>query len=462
MIVKNADEIVSHGNIEGRKIAVDIINYAISEIDSYKLVKNAVRLRGNILKVGSHSFDLSDINNIYVVGSIKGSFSIARGLEEVLGDRIAGGVVIEKRGESRRLRRIRIVEAGHPVPDMEGVRGAREVVRIARLAGGKDIVFACITGGCSALMTLPARGISLEDVRETTDLLLKCGAEIQEINAVRKHISAIKGGRLALYAHPAQVVSLIVVDEVRGLPWGPTVPDTTTFKDAEAVLKKYNIWDKVPKSVRRHIERADPEWETPKQEDFKRMGVRAYNIVLANSETVCTAAERRARELGLNTLILSTVMEGESREVGIALAGVAREAERSGRPVEPPCVIIVGGETTVTIIGEAGEGGRNQELVLGAALKIEGSRNIVIASVGTDGTDGPTDIAGGIVDGQTVSRAVEKGIDIYNELMKHNSSYVLKKLGDAIYTGPTGTNVMDLRLLIITGRRQDVEASKPL
>lgn len=462
MIVKNADEIVSHGNIEGRKIAVDIINYAISEIDSYKLVKNAVRLRGNILKVGSYSFDLSDINNIYVVGGGKGSFSIARGLEEVLGDRIAEGVVIEKRGESRRLRRIKIVEAGHPVPDMEGVRGAREVARIARLAGGKDIVFACITGGCSALMTLPARGISLEDVRETTDLLLKCGAEIQEINAVRKHISAIKGGRLALCAHPAQVVSLIVVDEVRGLPWGPTVPDTTTFKDAEAVLKKYNIWDKVPKSVRRHIERADPEWETPKQEDFERMGVRAYNIVLANSETVCTAAERRARELGLNTLILSTVMEGESREVGIALAGVAREAERSGRPVEPPCVIIVGGETTVTIIGEAGEGGRNQELVLGAALKIEGSRNIVIASVGTDGTDGPTDIAGGIVDGQTVSRAVEKGIDIYNELMKHNSSYVLKKLGDAIYTGPTGTNVMDLRLLIITGRRQDVEASKPL
>ncbi len=452
MIVKNADELLSHGNVEGRRIAVDIINYAISEIDSYKLVKRIVKLKGDVLRVGGYSFDLSKVDRIYVVGGGKGSFSIARGLEEILGDRIAEGLVIEKRGESRRLRKVRIVEAGHPVPDMDSVNAAREVVRIARESGERDILFACITGGCSALMTLPAEGISLEDVRRTTDLLLKCGAEIQEVNAVRKHISAVKGGRLALYAHPARVVSLIVVDEVRGLPWGPTVPDTTTFKDAENVLKKYGIWGKVPESVRKHIRRADPAWETPKQEDFQRRGVKAYNIVLANSETVCLTAERRAKSLGLNTLILSTVMEGESREVGVALAGVAREAERSGRPVEPPCVIIVGGETTVTIEGEAGEGGRNQELVLGAAMKIDGSRNIVIASIGTDGTDGPTDIAGGIVDGETVRRAAEKGIDIYRELARHNSSYVLRKLGDAIYTGPTGTNVMDLRLLIITGK----------
>ncbi len=455
MIIKNAEEILSHGNTKGRRIALDIIEHALADIDNYKLVRRLIKVKDSILLVGQLKLDLSRIKNIYIVGAGKGSSSIARGLEEILGDRIVEGIIIEKRGEREKLRKVRVIEAGHPIPDEDGLRGAMEVVEIARKAEKGDLVFACITGGCSALMTLPAEGISLEDVKEVTDLLLRCGAEIQEINAVRKHISSVKGGRLALYTHPAELVSLIVVDEVRGLPWGPTVPDITTFNDAIHVLKKYNLWRRVPESIRRHLKRADPYWETPKPEDFRRMGIKAHNIVLANSDTVCEAAEKRAKELGLKAMILSTIMEGESREVGVALAGIAKEIERSGRPIEPPCVLIVGGETTVTIMGEAGEGGRNQEFALGAALKIDGSENIVIASIGTDGTDGPTDIAGAIVDGQTIRRAKKKGIDLYEQLMKHNSAYVFRELGDAIFTGPTGTNVMDLRLLIVLGKKRE-------
>jgi glycerate-2-kinase len=451
MIIKNEMDLLSQGNIEGRKIVLDIIKYALINIDSYKLTKEKVHIiEDKYLIVDNLVYDLSKIENIYVIGAGKGSYSIAKALEDILGDRIKEGIIIEKKGIGKRMKKIKVIEGGHPIPDEDGMEGAIEIVKIAKNATEKDLLFACITGGCSALMTLPTPGISLEDVKITTDLLLKCGADIQEINAVRNHISSISGGRLATYVHPAELISFIVVDEVRGFPWGPTVPDYTTLSDAIHVLKKYNLWNKIPENVRKHFEKADPTQETPKIEDFKRMNIKAHNIVLANSETVCKAAEKKAKELGFNTMILSTVIEGESREVGIALAGIAKEVEKNGIPMKPPCVFIVGGETTVRINGEAGEGGRNQEFALGAALKISGSKNIVVASVGTDGTDGPTDIAGGIVDGYTLKRAEEKGIDVFKELMKHNSSYVFRQLNDAIFTGPTGTNVMDLRILCIT------------
>lgn len=449
-IIKNKEELLSHGNRDGRKIALNIIEYALRAIDTYKAVRKTVLIDNERLIVGHLKYDLSKIRNIYVVGAGKGSVRIAEALEDILGNRIRRGTIIEKRGQGRKLKTIKGVEGGHPIPDEVGVEGAKEVVEIAKGAHEGDLVFVGITGGCSALMPLPAEGISLEDKKKVTDLLLKCGATIDEINAVRKHISAIKGGRLAMYIHPAEIINLIIIDEVAGLPWGPTVPDTTTFADAVSVLKRYDLWEKVPESVRKHLEKADPIQETPKIEDFKREGVKAHNVVLAKSETVCEAAKKRAEELGFNSTILSTIMEGESREVGIALAGVAKEVEKNGRPLKLPCVLIVGGETTVTIVEEPGEGGRNQEFALAASLKIDGSKKIVIASIGTDGTDGPTDIAGGIVDGYTLERAREKGIDLSENLRSHNSSYVFRKLGNAIFTGPTGTNVMDLRVVVIT------------
>jgi len=450
-IIKNRKELLSHGNREGRKIALNIIEYALKTVDPYKAVRNTVLIDNGRLIVDHLKYDLSEIRNIYVVGAGKGTLRIAEALEDILGNRIKRGIIIEKRGQGRKLKTIKVVEGGHPIPDEVGMEGAKEIVKLAKGAQKGDLVFVCIAGGCSALMPLPVEGMSLEDKKRVTDLLLKSGATIEEINAVRKHISAVKGGRLAKYIYPAEVINLIVIDEVAGLPWGPTVPDTTTFEDAMGALKKYDLWEKVPDSVRKHLQKglSDPSLETPKPKDFESLKV--HNIILGNNEIVCEAAKKRAKELGFNSIILSTVLEGESREVGIVLAGIAKEIERRDRPLKPPCVLISGGETTVTIVGEAGEGGRNQELALASSLKIDGSKNIVITSIGTDGTDGPTDIAGGIVDGYTLRRTREKGIDAFKSLMKHNSSYVFRQLKDAIFTGSTGTNVMDLTLVVVTG-----------
>lgn len=449
-IIKNKAELLSHGNLEGRRIALDIIEYALEIIDPYKAVRKAVFIDNELLIVNHLKYKLSEIRNIYVVGAGKGTLRIAEALEDVLGNRIKRGIIVEKGVQGDKLKTIKIVNGGHPIPNEVGMEGAKEIVELAKEAQEDELVFVCITGGCSALMPLPADDISLEDKKRVTDLLLKCGATIEEINAVRKHISVIKGGKLAGYIHPAEVVNLIVVDEVADLPWGPTVPDTTTFEDAIRALKKYDLWGKVPDSVREHLQMGltDPSLETLKPKDFECLKV--HNVVLANNEIACEAAKKRAEELGFDSMILSTVLEGESREVGIVLAGIAKEIEGRSRPLKPPCVLVSGGETTVTIVEEAGEGGRNQEVALASSLKIDGSKKMVITSIGTDGTDGPTDIAGGIVDGYTLRRAREKRIDIFKNLIKHNSSHVFRQLQDAIFTGPTGTNVMDLTLVVVT------------
>ena len=451
MIIKNKEQLLSHGNKKVREIALDVIEHAIKAVNTYKAVKKLVCIKNyRKLIVGDLSYNLSKVGNIYVIGAGKATFPIAQALDEILGKQIKRGTINVKRGKKRRLKHIKVREAGHPLPNDKGLEGAKEIIAIAKGAEDGDIVFCAITGGASALMPLPAEGISLDDKKKVTDLLLKCGATIDEINAVRKHISAIKGGRLAMYINSAaEIINLIVIDETAGIPWGPTVPDTTTFKDAVRVLKKHDLWEGFPNSIRKHLERglADPGLETPKPKDFE--GLKVHNIILANNEAACEAAEKRAEQLGFNSMILSTVLEGESREAGILLASIANEIEGRCRPIKPPCVLIVGGETTVTIRGQPGEGGPSQELALSFSQKIAGSEKIVIASIDTDGTDGPTDIAGGITDGYTMERAKEKGIDVYENLVRHNSSYVLKKLGDAIITGPTGTNVMDLNVIVI-------------
>jgi len=449
-IIKNKKQLVSHGNIEGRKVALDIIEYSLKAIDTYEATKRVVRLDGEMLKVGHLEFDLSK-RNIYVIGAGKASFPIAKALENILGERIKEGIVIEKRDD--KLKRIRVVKGGHPIPNEVGYKWAKKIMNLTTKMKENDLVFCLFTGGSSALMTLPAEGISLEDVQTMTDLLLKSGASIEEINAVRKHISAIKGGRLAV-AIPAEIINLTVSDvigdwDVLDVITGPTVPDRSTFADAVSTLKKYMLWDKTPLSIKDHLHKA--RFESPK--DFT--GMRVHTFMLSTNKDACEAAKKRAEELGFNAKILSTMMEGESREVGIALSGISKEIEKHDRPFAPPIVLISGGETTVTIEGECGEGGPNQEFVLGFSLKIGGNENITVASIGTDGTDGPTNIAGGIADGCTLKRAREMGIDIFKNLMNHNASYALERLGDAIYTYPTGTNVMDLRLIVIQSSKGD-------
>jgi hydroxypyruvate reductase len=392
--------------------------------------------------------NLAPYRDIYVVGAGKAGAAMARAAERVLGRRITGGLVNVKYGHVAPLRRIELHECGHPLPDRSGVEGARRIAQIAAGAGADDLLLCLISGGASALLPLPADPITLDEKQETTKLLLACGADIHEFNAVRKHLSRIKGGQLARLAHPATVVSLllsdVIGDDLDVIGSGPTAPDASTFARARAILEKYGIFDRVPAAVRERIARGAcgeiP--ETPKQGDPVFQRVR--NIVVGSNRAAVDAAVARARELGFRTLVLSTFVEGETREIARMHAAIAKEIVTSGRPLKPPACVITGGETTVTLRG-GGLGGRNQEFALSAAIDIAGLRNVVVLSGGTDGTDGPTDAAGAIADGNTLARNPRAA-----EFLARNDSYhYFEGLGDLIVTGPTHTNVADVRLVLV-------------
>jgi len=373
---------------------------------------------------------------------------MAQAAEKVLGRRIAAGLINVKDGHVARLRRIELNECGHPMPDARGVAGAERIAQIAAAAGKDDLVVCLISGGGSALLPLPAAGITLEEKQATTRLLLACGANIHEINAIRKHISRIKGGQLARLAAPATVESLllsdVIGDDLDVIGSGPTAPDVSTFGVAGGILDKYAIRSQVPAAVRDRIERGERGEidETPKPADpvFRRV----RNTVVGGNRLALAAAARRARGLGFRTLVLSSEIEGETREIARMHAAIAREIVRAGQPVKPPACIITGGETTVTIKGE-GLGGRNQEFVLAAALDIAAVENVVIFSAGTDGTDGPTDAAGAIADGRTLGR----NPDARRYLGTNDSYHYFQSLGDLVITGPTNTNVADVRLVLV-------------
>jgi hydroxypyruvate reductase len=396
--------------------------------------------------------DLGRYRLIYVVGAGKAGASMARAAERVLGPRIARGLVNVKYGHVAKLRRIELNECGHPVPDQRGVEGARRIADIASRAGVDDLVLCLISGGASALLPLPADPITLDEKQEVTKLLLACGASIHEINAVRKHISQIKGGQLARLASPARVISLllsdVIGDDLDVIGSGPTAPDASTFASARAILEKYGIFGRVPASVRERIARGGrgeiP--ETPKPGD--PLFARVRNVVIGSNRLAVDAAAARARELGFRTMVLSTFVEGETREIARMHAAIAKEIVHAGRPLKPPACIITGGETTVALRGD-GLGGRNQEFVLSAAIDIAGLPNVVVMSAGTDGSDGPTDAAGAIADGRTLSRDPRAP-----EFLARNDSYrYFEGLGDLIVTGPTNTNVMDVRLILVGGQQ---------
>jgi glycerate 2-kinase len=454
--IANKGKILSHGSVLARNIAVDVAEHALASVDSYSTVKDITELSGDKLKVGSVTYDLDHVDNIYVVGAGKASLGMARALEDILGDRINEGIVVVK-GKLHDLRRIEVIEAGHPIPDERGFEAAKRILELARNATERDLFLSVMTGGSSALISHPVDGISLDDEKRLTEMLLKTGATIHEINACRRHISATNGGRLAQEIQPAKLVNFIISDSVgdvavtdprlpRDFCGTPVCPDPTTFADAIRVLRRYGLWDEAPKSVTKYLSNATATMETPK--DLSQMRVK--NFVLCNLANLCDAAEKRAKDLGFNSMILTTMLEGESREAGIVLASIAKESESNGRPIEPPCVIVVGGETTVKVSGASGEGGPSQELALGFSLKIRGSQTTALLALDTDGTDGPTDWAGAVVDGSTVERAEHAGIDVFESLVQHDSSNVLMRLDDAIMTGTTDTNVCDLNLIVVS------------
>jgi glycerate 2-kinase len=449
--INNRTRLLSHGNIKLREIALEIIDHALWQADPYQATRNLVRVDGNHLVVGELSYNLNEYRRIFLLGAGKATYPIARALEDLLGERITDGVVISKYGQEGKLRRARLHYAGHPIPDKAGFEASRQAIALARQTQPNDIVFGCVTGGSSALMPFPVDGVTLEEKKEVNRLLLNCGANIYEINAVRKHLSQIKGGRLALALHPkAQLINLTVSDvtgDELDYITDPTVPDTSDFDDARATLTKYHLWNKLPASVKAYLKDAGPEQETPKASDLADRY--RHDLIIVAGDAASVAAAEKAQALGFNTMILSTMLEGESKEVGGTFAAIAREIIFKKRPLNLPCAVVGGGETTVKIDGPAGSGGPNQEFALGAALGIDEIGSVVVAGLDTDGTDGPTDMAGGLVDGQTASRAKAVGLDLYECLAKHDATPALQRLEDVIETGATGTNVNDLKLMLI-------------
>jgi glycerate 2-kinase len=440
-----------------RTHAEAIFRKALKAVDPYEAVKMFVRLEGDILHLGRESrelrqIDLSGIDRVLVVGGGKATAPMARAIEEIIGPRLREGMINVKYGFTTSLSRIEIVEAGHPLPDENGVLGTEKILALLNGAGEKDLILSLISGGGSALLARPAGEISLEESQTITRMLLECGASIDEINAVRKHISLSKGGQMARAAFPATTINLmlsdVVGDKMDVIASGPFVPDSSTFETAAEILHKYALRG-IPPTVKAHLEAgAKGEIsETPKEGDpaFDRV----FNVIVGSNILALEAAERAAEALGYGTLLLSSMMEGETREVARVHAAIAKEILKTGHPLSPPACFVSGGETTVSIRGN-GLGGRNQEFCLAAAMDLEeiGPR-VVILSGGTDGNDGPTDAAGGIVDPLTVRRGKKAGMKSKDFLDNNDSYHFLQETGDLLVTGPTNTNVMDVRLILV-------------
>lgn len=439
-----------------RRLAQDartIFEAAVLAAQPDRALARHLKCKQGILTAGKRRYRLDRFNRIFITGCGKATAAMAAAAERIIGvNRISGGVIVVKDEHTARLKRTEIVEASHPVPDDRGVTGARRVAALCEQAGENDLVLALISGGGSALLPLPVAPITLAEKQQTTRLLLACGATIHEINAVRKHLSAVKGGQLARLAAPATVIALllsdVVGDPVDVIGSGPFAPDASTFRSAWAVMERYGLAAEIPTAVRQRLSDgvAGRIQETPKPGDscFDKV----QNLIVGSNAQAVGAAAQRARELGYRPLVLSTTIEGETRDVARMHAAIAREVRASGRPVRPPVCLISGGETTVTLRGE-GLGGRNQEFALAAAIEIAGLTGVAAFSAGTDGTDGPTPAAGAFSESGTVARAASLGLVAQDFLDRNDSYRFFEPLKNLVITGPTGTNVMDIRLMLV-------------
>jgi len=407
---------------------------------------------GPLVRQALAGLDLPSRGRVLVVGAGKASGAMAAAAEEALGDRVVAGVVAVKDGHLAPTRRVRLLEAGHPVPDQRGADAARAIRDLAASATADDLVLVLISGGGSALTPAPAPPITLAEKQAFTRLLLRAGADIKQLNAVRKHVSTLKGGQLARAAAPARVEALLLSD-VNGDPLdviasGPTAPDDSTFAEAMRILDRFDIRDQVAPSIVTRLQQGieGKIAETPKPGDplFERV----RNRIIGNNTVVVDAAAAAARTLGLTPLVLTRTLEGEAVDVGRRFAAMARDLKAGRGPVAPPCCVIAGGETTVTVRGQ-GNGGRCQELALAAAIELEGLTGAVVLAAGTDGSDGPTTAAGAIADGESARRAREAHVDLAARLADNDSHAALEPLGDLLLTGPTNTNLLDLYLIVV-------------
>lgn len=441
-------------NREVKSLATQWLRAGLGAVDPAAAIRRRVRVTGRTLRIDDRRYDLDTFDRVVVVGAGKAAARMGSSLEDLLGSRVNQGLLVVKYGHGQATRHLQVLEAGHPVPDAAGQEAAERLLGLVRSLSARDLLLVLISGGASSLLPVPAPGVGLEDKRLVTQLLLRCGASIQEVNAVRKHLSGIKGGRLAA-ATKATVVGLILSDvlgdDLGAIGSGPTAPDPTTYAQAMDILKRYRVWEGTPAKVRTTLEagRTHEAMETPKPGSplFRRVS----NHIIGNNRAAVSTVARAARASGFRTLILSTTLTGEAREVACVFGAIGREIALAGQPIRTPACILAGGELTVSVRGE-GKGGRAQEFALAAALGIAGFRNIWVMAFGTDGTDGPTDAAGAVVDGGTVARASQQGIDPVSALDRNDAYAFFQSVGGHLITGPTGTNVNDLYLLVVSGK----------
>ena len=440
------------GSATRRSHALDILRAALRAADPQRCVTQAVSVHDDSLHIAGSEYSIAETDQIVVIGAGKATPAMAAAVEQLLGDRISAGAINTKYGHTVPLDRIRTCESGHPLPDQSGIDGTDRMLDLVSQVSEHSLILCLFSGGGSALMPSPAHGISLEEKQATTQALLRSGAAINEINAIRKHLSRTKGGLLARLAFPARIVCLnlsdVIGDPLDAIASGPTVPDPTTFADCQTLIERYQLSCSLPATVLSRIRNgaAGNHPETPKADDecFRR----ASTHIVGNNELSLEAASRAAEGLGYNTLILSSRIAGEARQVAKVHAGIGQQIRATGQPVQRPACVISGGETTVTLRGE-GRGGRNQEFALAAGLGLQGSEGITVLSAGTDGTDGPTDAAGAIADGTTIARGRKAGLNAVEFLDRNDSYSYFHRLGDLVITGPTGTNVMDLQLVLV-------------
>jgi glycerate 2-kinase len=449
--IKNREQLVKNGATprlrKCRALVLQCLEQAVNAAEPKQLIKAKVKVENGVLTVDGCTFDLAKFKHVYVVGGGKASGEMAQAVEQALGKHVTAGDVNVPYGAKQKTRVVKVHEASHPVPDQAGVNGTLEIMALAEKAQEDDLVICLLSGGGSSLMPLPRIGVSLKDKQALTGALLKSGAVINEINVVRKHLSAFKGGWLAKKAYPATVLNLVLSDvmgdALDSIASGPTVLDPSTFCDAKRILEKYGLWHTAPVSTRKILLEGvkGKLEETPKLGDTVFENV--HNVIIGNNQTASLAAVDYLHSKKLSTVLLPNMLKGEARIVGEALAKLACDFSVFGKPL----CIVAGGETTVTVTG-TGLGGRNQELALSAALNLKDSAECAVASFSTDGVDGPTDAAGAIVDNHTLKRADQLNLDPKKYLADNGSHSFFLKLGDLICTGATRTNVNDICVIV--------------
>lgn len=459
--IKNYEQLTSHGDVLSRKIVLDITEQTLKKLDSYERIKSIMHLDGDMLHIGTKTWDLSKKKNVYLLGAGKACNHMAMAVDEVLGNRLTKGIAIVKiKEETDRFQNTDVYVGGHPLPNQAGYEACLKILDLVDQAGPDDLFIVIISGGSSALMSCPREGITLEDEIKTTDIMLKSGAGIYEVNAIRRHISALNGGMLAkrIESVGAELIGFGISDAVGtpatgdiGIPYKkyastPMGPDKTTLEDARRVIREFDVADKLPKNVVDYLMNVGPEGETP-----KAFPNNTY-FLLNTLPDSCIYAKEIAEAMGIPAIILSSFLEGESKDAGTFFASIARESQAYGNPVQPPCVILSSGETTTKILDNkliTGHGGPGQELTLSFAIAAQKTKGACMLSIDSEGTDGTTPVAGGICDSTSYTNAVSKKIDVHAALRGHACYEALSEMEDAVFTGNTGTNLCDFNVLYI-------------